>query len=292
MLDVFEVVLFGSAKKSVGGWVPARPVWLLSMDIREAVSARSTGSRHPWELARVDIVDLLLHEYAPDVLNGSGAVLDMGCGDAFLAQSLAKRYPAARVVGVDTAFDDELIQTFRDQQPCVNVELFRSFDSWTCGDNEVSAVLLMDVLEHVRDDQPFIRSLAEDRRVRDDALFIVSVPAYEALFASHDEVLGHYRRYTRRRLTDTVTQAGLDVAESGYLFASLVIPRLVEKMVEKIVPASRQKNIGRAEWPAGAASARMCRSFLTADFRLVRYLSSHGINLPGLSCYAVCRISS
>ena len=80
------------------------------MDLAEA-RARTSGeqtaeSRHPWETARLDVVDRLIAAHvrlAPD-----STVLDVGCGDTFVAEQLSARYPGARFCAVDTAFTEDL----------------------------------------------------------------------------------------------------------------------------------------------------------------------------------------
>ncbi len=58
--------------------------------------------------------------------------------------------------------------------------------------------LLMDVLEHIRDDfQLFSKLLAASAP---GCYFLLTVPADESLWSEHDESFGHYRRYDKERL--------------------------------------------------------------------------------------------
>ena len=59
-------------------------------------------------------------------------------------------------------------------------------------------VVMHDVLEHIEDDDSAAARLAS--LVEPGGIAIVSVPAMPSLFGYHDELLGHYRRYTRASL--------------------------------------------------------------------------------------------
>jgi 2-polyprenyl-3-methyl-5-hydroxy-6-metoxy-1,4-benzoquinol methylase len=60
------------------------------------------------------------------------------------------------------------------------------------------AIVLHDVLEHIEDDAAAVAHL--DDLLADGGMVILSVPALPRLYGLHDELLGHYRRYTKRTL--------------------------------------------------------------------------------------------
>lgn len=59
-------------------------------------------------------------------------------------------------------------------------------------------VLLCDVLEHVEDDQTFLLDLVS--LMKPGAHLLLTVPADPRLWSPHDDVYGHFRRYTRTTL--------------------------------------------------------------------------------------------
>ncbi len=81
-------------------------------------------------------------------------------------------------------------------------------------------VVAADVLEHIEDDHAAAREIA--RILRPAAHALVTVPAYPSLFSSHDEALGHFRRYTRRTLREVLGSAGFRPRFVSALFASLL----------------------------------------------------------------------
>ena len=55
-----------------------------------------------------------------------------------------------------------------------------------------------------------------------DALVLVTVPAFQALWSGHDVFLEHKRRYTMAGLHRTLGKAGLEVTRSRYFFCALL----------------------------------------------------------------------
>src|SRR5262245_30043840 len=128
------------------------------MDICEArESGFTAGPRHPWELARLEIVRELIARHVR--LDRGAVVLDVGCGDTFVIEQLAQANPDASFYAIDTAFTEELLARYQERsQP--NVFLASSLDAiGPTLDRPVSLVLLMDVLEHIANERNFLATL-------------------------------------------------------------------------------------------------------------------------------------
>jgi len=260
------------------------------MDVREALDAdRVECRRHPWELARVEVVDRLLRAHTNGFSGPDNVVLDIGCGDGFVAYALAVRYPHVRFLGIDTALNDEAIAVLADRVCAPNLDLRQSLDQCDCGERTVSAVLLLDLLEHVEDDEMFLDKLAKNPILRPGTVFVVTVPAFQRLFSSHDRLLSHFRRYTISRLKKTVGNAGMDIVEYGDFFAVPLIPRLVRAGLEKGLHLKGKRHTGISTWKGNALLTYVLKTVLVLDFALARFLRRFGLGLPGLSCYIVCR---
>lgn len=87
------------------------------------------------------------------------------------------------------------------------------------------SVGLFDVLEHVEDDDVFLRSIRN--YLRPGGAVYITVPAFEWLWSHEDAFAGHYRRYTRRSLSRVLKEAGLQVEFVTCFFTLLPIPTLI-----------------------------------------------------------------
>lgn len=78
-----------------------------------------------------------------------------------------------------------------------------------------SAVVAVNVLEHIEDDVEGLRGMR--RLVRSGGNLVVLVPAVPSAMSSFDRAIGHHRRYRRARLRRAAEAAGLEVVECYYL---------------------------------------------------------------------------
>jgi protein-L-isoaspartate O-methyltransferase len=75
-------------------------------------------------------------------------------------------------------------------------------------------VILMNVLEHIKDDEGVLHRLKE--RLSPTGRIVVLVPAGPWAFGAAYERLGHYRRYSKRSARDLMARLGLEVAALRY----------------------------------------------------------------------------
>ena len=61
-------------------------------------------------------------------------------------------------------------------------------------------------------------------------VLVVTVPAYAFLWSSHDEALGHRRRYTRRRLADLLEGAGFRLEVCSYAMSAALPPAAIVRL--------------------------------------------------------------
>lgn len=259
------------------------------MDIVESKTLLTPeAQRHPWERARLHILEDLLLTATPDRRLEREIVLDLGCGDLFVAGELARRWPASEFVGVDIAFDAKTLELLRRNITVPNLHVFSSMeDALKFMAGPATLVLLNDVIEHVPDDVEFLRTIVASGLVAPGTRLLISVPAFQSLWTRHDVFLGHYRRYNRALLKRSAQAADLAVVTDGYFFLSLLPLRAAQAMLERAgVHANEEKGIG--EWGGGQAMGGLIRNILMLDFYVGRLLSRTGVDLPGLSCYAIC----
>lgn len=211
-------------------------------------------------------------------------VLDVGCGDGFVSRALSLRADVQSVDGVDIHLTDRQVEALRME----DTKVVYHNNYLELSGHRYDLVLLLDVLEHVREDGNFLAEIA-DRYLSNAGYLIVTVPAFPFLYSRHDEFLAHFRRYTRKELTRLVQDANLSCIRSGYLFLSLLKIRLTEVLWERMTGGGREGPQGVGGWAAGDTLTRVVTAILCCDIRLSFILNSFGVTIPGLTAWAVCR---
>lgn len=75
-------------------------------------------------------------------------------------------------------------------------------------------VYTLNVLEHIEDDHALLRELYY--KIKPGGRLLIYVPAFQLLYSSMDQKVGHYRRYTRKSLDNLVSHAGFNVVTTRY----------------------------------------------------------------------------
>jgi SAM-dependent methyltransferase len=106
------------------------------------------------------------------------------------------------------------------------------------GERDFSAVLYIEVLEHIKDDRDELRKAAE--RLRPDGRVVVLAPAYQWLYTPFDRAIGHFRRYTLADLR-ALTPPQLSEETGVYLDSAGLFASLANRLVLKSeMPTTRQ----------------------------------------------------
>ena len=138
-------------------------------------------------------------------------LLDVGAGSGVFARQMLDAGVCERAVCVDSNYTREHDENRRGREIAFrrSVERVRQ-----------PLILMIDVLEHVKDDGALLRSYVD--RAPAGAHVLISVPAFQFLWSGHDVFLGHERRYTRAQLEALLRRAGLEIVRSRYCFAVLL----------------------------------------------------------------------
>ena len=175
------------------------------MDLKEQNALGDQADTHWYYVSKARMISQHLPERR-------ASLLDVGAGVGWFSKWLMKNGGVERSVCVDPGYEvaEQAGEELGDRLRFVQ----------SVGETDADVILLMDVLEHVDDD---VALLKEDWDIaRPGTTFIVTVPAFEFLWSAHDDFLEHRRRYTIRRLRETIRLAGAEPQSIHYYFASIL----------------------------------------------------------------------
>jgi SAM-dependent methyltransferase len=215
--------------------------------------------RHWWFVGRRAIVKRLLARVVPP--RPDALVVDVGCGTG---ANIAGFSGAYRCMGMDESA--RAIELARARYTGVEYMCAADLRAHREQLQAASAVLLMDVLEHVEDDFAMLSDLLSV--LRPGAHLLITVPADPTLWTVHDESFGHWRRYEIDRLR--ATWSGLPVDErllspyNARLYPIIKAVRTVSKL--------RQR-------PAGKAGTDFTMPPAPMNWMLERFFAGEGAAL-------------
>ncbi|WP_394821341.1 class I SAM-dependent methyltransferase [Pendulispora albinea] len=171
--------------------------------------------------------DWILKPYSPYL---RGSVLEVGAGIGSLSMHYAHSVERAVLVepeGKRVAVLRERVAHLRSAEV---VEA--SIESWLGANGAdgadgaqhetFDAILMINVLEHIRDDAMTLRRLYE--RLRPGGAFLCFVPACPWLYGTLDRLVHHYRRYERKGLEALLREVGFDIATLNYFDIAGILP--------------------------------------------------------------------
>ncbi len=164
-----------------------------------------------------------------------GAVFDIGGGNGFVASALIEagmetvlvEPGKTGVVNAKTRGVSNIIQsTLQDAG-------FR--------EGTLPAAGLFDVLEHIKDDVSFLKTLS-GLLIQGGRLYL-TVPAHQVLWSVVDENAGHYRRYTIKSLSKILSHAGFDVEFASYFFVLMVVPIIFFRSIPSLLGLRKSRDV-------------------------------------------------
>jgi SAM-dependent methyltransferase len=245
------------------------------MDLTEIPGAESF-TRHPWEVVRAQFFADVLR---PLLRARPATLLDAGAGDGWFASRIAAEHGQVHIICFDPGYEAAAPPA---AQPSGRVEYVAATPA-----GPFDLITLLDVLEHVPDDFALLTRL--NGALVPGGHLLISVPAWPALFSSHDVALRHERRYAPRLLSDLLERAGFAILERGGLFHSLLVARALSVGIERVRPQRHAGNGHELRWRAGPLAHRVVLSALKTDAKFGELAATRGWQIPGLSWWALCR---
>jgi SAM-dependent methyltransferase len=160
---------------------------------------------------------------ALDTLNPPASVLDAGSGRGQVSFHLHRRWPQADILGVD--FENDLVVYCRTLAQSLHAQERVAFERRTLPDDLGRAfdlIVSIDVLEHIEDDEGFVRALAQ--MTQPGGALVLHTPAtpQRRFLSEYEEQHDHVREgYAPDVLADLMRRAGYDRVTVRYTFGPL-----------------------------------------------------------------------
>jgi len=226
--------------------------------------------QHWWFVARRQIIERRLQQLH---LPANATILEAGCGTGGNLDMLARH---GQVWAMELNAE---ARVFASRHQGATVAAGALPDQIPFAPQQFDLIVLLDVLEHLEDDQAALLALRQ--RLKPGGRLLLTVPAFPLLWSEHDTRHHHYRRYRRPSLRDGLVRAGFRLDKLSYfnfwLFPAVLAARLL------------QRALGRAAQDDLALSPPWLNGLLRGLFGSERYLLDY-VSLPvGVSLLAVAQ---
>jgi SAM-dependent methyltransferase len=220
---------------------------------------------HWWYVARRKILVKVLHSLK---LENERDILEIGCGSGGNLELLSM---------YGNVFAMEMDDGARERAEKRQIGIIRkgSVPDFNPFENKrFDLIAMLDVLEHIEDDQTVLLSL--HNILRRNGKLLITVPAFPFLWSKLDEVNLHKRRYVRSTLIRLVHHAGFAVGYSTY-FNALLFPFII--MIRLMNRAIARQNMIDGEEITGRINTFLSRIFSLEIFLIPRFSLPFGVSL-------------
>jgi SAM-dependent methyltransferase len=209
----------------------------------------------------------------------SGVIADIGAGNGYV--SLALQRAGFATIAIEPGPVGARNARSRGLAPVVCATL----EDAGFLPRSLHAAGLFDVVEHVEDDDAFLRSV--HGLLMPGGRLYVTVPAFRALWSSEDDLVGHHHRYTLGTIGARLRAAGFSVDYATYLFAPLALPLLLLRTIPSRLGLRRTLDptqTARELRPTPGPAVKVLTRLLDVELALIR----RGRAVPfGTSCLMV-----
>lgn len=148
-----------------------------------------------------------------------GNILEIGSGIGNISTFLVRDGLALTLSDLDDFYLKTLREKFsgkKNVNDIIPIDLADSFFEKTYAQwqGRFDTVFLLNVLEHIEKDGEALKHIRF--LLKEGGQVVILTPAYAWLYCRYDRELGHYRRYTRKKLSRLVGENGYEVKKAGY----------------------------------------------------------------------------
>lgn len=158
----------------------------------------------------------------------NSCILEVGCSSGFMLQAIRQTMPQAFVIGSD--YVRQPLEHLAAQVPDIPLLQFNLLEC-PLPDASVDAIVLLNVLEHIKNDEAALLQLY--RILKPGGVLVLEVPAGPKLYDVYDKLLMHFRRYARPQIVKLARKSGFNVVEQSHLGVFIYPPFWLVKQRNK-----------------------------------------------------------
>jgi len=219
-----------------------------------------TEEKHPWFIYRRKLVYNLIK-----TIPKNARILDYGSGSGIFLK-LLKQKGFINVIGYEPS--RKMREKYKDIKIVKNKNKISG---------KYDIILLLDVIEHIKNDELFISGIS--KLLNQKGNLIITVPASNILWSSHDVLNKHYRRYNKKSLKKAFKKSELQILRLSYWNFFFFLPIAFIKILKR-KSKSQNSDINFMPWPASQIYKKL--------LKLENFLIMKGIDFPiGINLFCV-----
>jgi 2-polyprenyl-3-methyl-5-hydroxy-6-metoxy-1,4-benzoquinol methylase len=162
-------------------------------------------------------------------------VLEVGCGNGNFTSLLVEQ--VHQVMAVD--LNPDYVAATQNRLPHSNLQVLHANALEMSWEQTFDTIIMLDVLEHITDDQQCVQRLYQ--YLQPGGKLLIKVPAMQGLYGSLDQAIGHHRRYTHATLETLFQQSHFKDMQLWYFNALGILGWWLNgKLLRRTVPHSEQ----------------------------------------------------
>lgn len=168
-----------------------------------------------------------------------GNILEIGSGIGNLSQIVLDEGHRLTLSDYNPAYCEALKQKFANHPQADDILQIDLADpdfenTYAALHEKFDSIFLLNVIEHIKDDRKAVKHCRY--LLKPGGHLVLLAPAYQWLYCGLDKALGHYRRYTRKKMSDLILQHQFEVIQKEYfnflgIFGWLVSGKILRNKV-------------------------------------------------------------
>jgi SAM-dependent methyltransferase len=197
-------------------------------------------NKYWWHIGRLSIIEKQIEIIENKSITKPIKMLNIGCGTGGTIELLSRH--SKELVNIDVS-KEAIKYMKKGGHKATHVNGTRL----PFKENTFDMIVALDVLEHIKDEDLALNEWL--RVLKKDGSLLITVPAHKWLWSGHDNSLEHFRRYSKKSLTDKIESAGFVNIRSSYMIAFSFILIVGFRMITKIINKSIKEETSYVKVP-------------------------------------------